>query len=128
MPTIEQKITFRGSPARLFDMYLDSKKHTAATGGNAKLSKKEGGKFFAWNCYIVGKNLTINPNKLIVQTWRGSNWKKSDLDSILILKFTKVKSGGQVHMVHANVPDKYYKDIKKGWNTHYWNPWKKYLR
>jgi hypothetical protein len=30
-------------------------------------------------------------------------------------------------MVHANIPKRYVKGIKSGWNDFYWKPWKVYL-
>ena len=38
---------------------------------------------------LSGKNLLIVPNRLIVQSSRGTHWKKSDPDSILVLEFSK---------------------------------------
>jgi hypothetical protein len=50
MTSIQQSITFAGAtPEALFDLYLDSKKHTAATGGVAVLGKKVGDRFTAWD-------------------------------------------------------------------------------
>ena len=32
-----------------------------------------------------------------------------------------------LEMVHANVPVMHSEGIRKGWYTHYWNPWKLYI-
>jgi activator of HSP90 ATPase len=63
-----------------------------------------------------------------VQSWRASNWRKRDLDSILVLVFSKVRGGSRVAMVHMNVPDAHAASINRGWNEYYWKPWKAYLR
>ena len=78
---IQQSVRFKASPATLFEMYLDSKEHSAATGGKANLSRKVGGAFTAWNKMLRGRNLAIIPNRMIVQTWRSVNFKPSDPDS-----------------------------------------------
>ena len=78
--------------------------------------------------HITGTFLSLVPGKLIVQTWRGSDWKRSDLDSVLILAFSRRQRGARLAMVHANVPDAHARSITKGWHTYYWQPWKKYLR
>ncbi len=68
---------------------------------------------------------------MIVQTWRGSNWKRSDTDSVLILSFQRVRGGSRLVMVHANVPDANAKSIGSrtgGWHGHYWRAWWAYLR
>ena len=66
---------------------MNSAKHTAATGMPAKISPKVGGKWSAFGGMILGKNLVLIPNRMIVQTWRSSEWKKADPDSILIVTF-----------------------------------------
>jgi activator of HSP90 ATPase len=125
--TIQQSVRFAASPATLFEMYLDSTKHSAATGGKATLSRKVGSAFTAWNKMLRGRNLMIVPNRLIVQSWRSVNFKPGDADSILILEFSKAPGGGQVDLVHVNVPPQDHKGVTRGWPNYYWKPWKRYL-
>ena len=124
---IEQTVQFNATPQELFEMYLDSKKHTDATGGRARMSRKVGGKFTAWNEMLHGRNLMIVPNRMIVQSWRSINFKKSDPDSILILFFGKTAKGGEVELTHVNVPPHDHQGVTTGWRKYYWEPWKKYL-
>jgi activator of HSP90 ATPase len=124
---IQQSVKFKASPETLFGMYLDSKKHSAATGAPAKVSRKTGVKFTAWGNQLSGRNLLIVPNRMIVQAWRANHWKQSDPDSILVLRFSKVAGGGQVDIVHANVPEYDHRGVSEGWPTYYWKPWKQYL-
>ena len=126
--TIQQRVTFRASPDKLFDIYLSSRKHTAATGAKAVMSRKVGGKFTAHGEHLKGRNVAIVPKRLIVQAWRAANWKKSDLDSVLVLAFSKAPGGGRVSMTHVNVPDANAASITRGWRDYYWKPWKAYLR
>jgi hypothetical protein len=79
--TIQQRVTFRASPDKLFDIYLSSRKHTAATGAKAVMSRKVGGKFTAHGEHLKGRNVAIVPKRLIVQAWRATNWKKGDLET-----------------------------------------------
>jgi activator of HSP90 ATPase len=128
MKTLIQKIKFKAAPKTLFEMYMDSKKHSLATGGKAVMSRKAGGSYSAHGGYIKGKNLMIVPNEMIVQTWRGSDWKKNDMDSTFILAFEKEGSGTLVTMVHANLPDRHAGHLNQGWKDHYWKPWRAYLK
>ena len=125
--TIQQSVRLPASPNELFETYLDSKKHSAATGGKARMSGKPGGTFTAWNGQLRGRNLLIVPNRLIVQAWRATHWKTGDPDSILILRFSKAPGGGQIDLVHVNVPAYDHKGVRMGWPKYYWEPWKKYL-
>jgi uncharacterized protein YndB with AHSA1/START domain len=127
--TIEQTVTFRTTPERLYRLYLSSRQHAAACGGwgKATIQARVGGRM-AMAPHITGKFLSLVPGKLIVQTWRGSDWKRSELESVLILAFSRRRGACRLVMVHANVPDAHARSITKGWFTYYWRPWKKYLR
>jgi activator of HSP90 ATPase len=98
---IQQSVKFKASPEELFTTYLDPKKHSAATGAPAIMSRKTGGRFKAWGHALSGRNLVIVPNRMIVQAWRANHWKSSDPDSILVLRFSKAPGGGQVELVHT---------------------------
>lgn len=124
--TIQQKVTFKAKAAKLYNLYADGKLHSAATGQKASVGSV-GKKFSAFGGMITGKILHTVKNKSIVQTWRSKGWKKDVPDSILILTFEESKAGGQVSMVHANVPDNDAKDVTAGWKNFYWDPWRKYL-
>jgi activator of HSP90 ATPase len=124
---IRQSVRFPVSPKELFETYLDSKKHSAATGGRARMSRRVGGTFTAWNNQLRGRNLLIVPSRLIVQSWRAFHWKAADPDSILVLEFREVPGGTQIDLVHVNVPLYDHKGVTQGWPKYYWKPWKKYF-
>jgi activator of HSP90 ATPase len=99
-PVIEQSVSFSATPAKLYELFMDSAKHTAATGMPAKVSRKVGGKWSAFGGMLLGKNLALIPNRMIVQAWRSSEWKKADPDSILVVTFERSANGGAtVHLV-----------------------------
>lgn len=58
---VHQSVLFRARPEDLFDIYLDSKKHSASTGAPARMSRKVGGTFTAWGGQLRGRNLLIIP-------------------------------------------------------------------
>ena len=124
---IQQSVRFPVPPEALFEMFMDSKKHSAATGAPARISRRAGGKFTAFGGQLHGKNLAVVPNKMIVQSWRGP-WRAQDLDSILVITFEKVAGGTQVNLVHSNVPEHDHKGVSEGWPKYYWEPWKAYLK
>lgn len=127
--TICQTVVFKNTtPEELYNIYLDPQKHSKAIGGGAvKISSKAGSRFSSWDGYISGKTLELIKGKMIVQSWRPSDYKSAELDSTLILWFEKRGKDAVINMVHANVPDRQYHALKKGWNDFYWKPWKKYL-
>ena len=125
--TILQSVKFNATPGELFELYLDAKKHSAATGAPVKISRKVGGAFNAFGGAISGRNLLIIPGTMIVQAWRSTHFKPSDPDSILVLCFSKASGGSRVDLVHVNVPQQDHKGVTQGWQKYYWKPWKKYL-
>ncbi len=127
MPAIQQRVEFNVPPARLFNLYLDSKQHSAATRARAVVRRRVGGAFSAFDGTLTGKILAIVPNRMIVQSWRAKQWKKTDLDSILVLTFSKTKQGARIDLVHADVPEHDHDGVSQGWEKYYWTPWRAYL-
>jgi len=125
---IVQSVTFKASPQELFEMFTDSKKHSAATGAKASVSAKPGAKWRAFDGMILGRNLMVVPGHMIVQAWRASHWKDSDLDSILVMNFSEAPGGGRIDLVHVGVPQHDHKGVTQGWPSYYWEPWKAYLK
>jgi uncharacterized protein YndB with AHSA1/START domain len=126
--TIVQKVVFKNTtPKDLYDLYMNAKKHTAATAAPAQITNKEGAAFSAHDGYITGQNLKLVKDQLIVQSWRGMDWNKKDPDSTFMIHLEPKGRNVIVHVVHSNVPDKHAGDIDKGWHTHYWQPWRQYL-
>lgn len=126
--TIEHVLTFPIAPRELYEHYMDSKKHSAMTGSKAIVGRKVGGRFSAFDGYCFGKNLALVPGRLIVQTWRSTDWRAGDLDSILMMEISKAPGGCRLHLVHANLPDREAPGIRKGWLEHYWTPLRALLK
>jgi activator of HSP90 ATPase len=127
--TISQKVVIpSASPEEVYDVLMDSEKHTAVTGSAASIDPKVGGKFTAWDGYIFGKNLELERGKKIVQEWMTTEWPESYSPSLLKLTFTKVKDGTEITVVHSNVPADDAAAYDKGWYEFYWDPMKLYFK
>jgi len=126
--TIVQKVVFKNTtPKALYELYMNAKKHSAATGVPAQITNKEGAPFSAHAGYITGQNLKLVKDQLIVQSWRGTDWNKKEGDSTFMIHLEPKGKNVILHAVHANIPDKEAEGIDKGWHTFYWEPWKQYL-
>lgn len=121
--TIRQSATFKTSPAEVYEMLMDSRKHSKFTGGKASISRKEGGSFSAYDGYCSGKNIELIPDKKIVQSWRASEWEEGHF-SKATFSLSKTKTGTKLSFTQSGVPVKHYNAIKNGWIEHYWNPMK----
>jgi activator of HSP90 ATPase len=124
--TIRQSVTFKASPKTIYEMLMDSRKHAAFTGSKARISRKVGGKFTAYDDYISGTNLELVPNKKIVQSWRGNDWPEGHF-SQATFAFKAVKGGTRLTFIQTGVPAEQYEGIKKGWIEFYWEPMKAVL-
>lgn len=75
MGTIRQSATIPGvTPRELYDAFLGSRRHSAMTGGAAKMSARAGGRWSAWDGSLTGTNIELVPGKRIVQAWRGGDF------------------------------------------------------
>jgi activator of HSP90 ATPase len=116
------------SPSRLYQMYLDPKVHAAFTGAPVKISARVGAAFEAFGGALSGKILQLVPNRLIVQSWRSTQFAKRDLDSTLVLSFWSDPGGARIELTHINVADSDFAGVSEGWWKYYWNPWRAYLQ
>ncbi len=124
--TVKQTVTIKADPHEVYEALMDEKKHSAFTGGDAIVSRKVGGKFSAWGGDIEGKNLELEPDKKIVQSWRNSDWEEG-VFSTATFSLVGVDKGTRLTFIQTGVPDEHFEDIKQGWKDYYWTPMKEYL-
>ena len=116
-------------PASLEQVYaawLDSDEHSAMTGSPARVSAKVGDKFDAWDGYISGKNLELEPSSRILQLWRTSEFEDSDKDSKLEVLFESAEYGTRVRILHTQLPE-HGMQYLQGWKDSYFTPMKAYF-
>ena len=98
------------------------------TSSPARVSGKVGGKFTAWDGYISGRTLELEPDQRIVQAWRTSEFAAEAPDSRLEVLLAKVKGGTRVTFIHTNLPDGQSASYKLGWKDFYFKPMKSYFK
>jgi activator of HSP90 ATPase len=125
---IRQSVVLPAPAEELFEMYLDPQSHQAITGARVKIGKRPGSLFSAFDGALSGKMLAIESGTLIVQSWRSSEFRRSDSDSTLVLLFRPEKAQGRINLVHLDVPDHDYDGVTKGWQKYYWAPWRRLLK
>jgi activator of HSP90 ATPase len=124
--TIRQTATFKVSPHEVYELLMDSKKQAELEGGEAKISRKVGGKFTISSGDIEGTNLELVPDKKIVQSWRYSDWPEGHY-STATFSLEETAKGTRLTFTQTGVPDDKYEDIKQGWKDYYWAPMKDML-
>ena len=93
------------------------------TGYPAVMDENIGTEFSLWEGNIVGKNLEIEKNKKIVQQWYFGDQSE---ESIVTIKLFPDKKGTQVELIHKNIPDEDFENIKEGWNEYYFGAIKEF--
>ena len=110
-------------PDDLWEMWLHGESHAAMTGSPASGEPVVGSEFSAWDGYISGENVVLEPTTLIVQSWRTTHFAEDDEDSRLELRFSESDDGGSVlHLSHTNLPEGSGDDYLEGWQRHYFEP------
>lgn len=116
------------TPQRIYNAWLDSKEHSAFTGGNAVVDPRVGGEFSAWDRQIWGKTIELEPYRRIVQTWRTSEFPPDSPDSRLEVLLAEANGGTRVTLVHTNIPDGQGEEYRQGWKEYYFKPMKLYFK
>ena len=114
-------------PERLYRAWLSSRGHTAMTGGKAKASARVGARYTAWDGYIRGKNLKLKRPKLIVQSWRNTEFAKGAQDHKIEVRLAKAGSGTKMTFIHSGLTPAGVRRYRKGWRDYYFVPMKKYF-
>ena len=112
---------FPTTPQAIYQAWLDSEGHTQMTGSPAQASAQVGGSFSAWDGYIFGRNLELEPGRRIVQAWRTSEFQPSDPDSRLEVILEPHGKGTRLTIHHSNLPADGMQ-YKQGWVESYFEP------
>jgi|SRR5712671_380763 len=132
--TIHQELDFRSTPEQLYEALLDAKRFSefSAQSGefsamSAKIDRAAGGAFSLFDGHIIGRNVELIPNQRIVQAWRVVDWPPG-VYSIVRFEITAGKSGTHLIFDHTAFPAKLRDHLAAGWQSHYWDQLRKYLR
>jgi len=97
------------------------------TGSAAKVTGKVGGKFTAWDGYIFGRTLELEPDRRIVQAWRTSEFPDNAPNSRLEVLLVETKTGTRVTLIHTEIPKGQADSYKQGWEDFYFKQMKEYF-
>lgn len=118
--TIKQKVKFRLSPMRIYNMLTDSTHHSELTGQKAVISGEVGGKFSTRGGRVSGINVDLLPGKRIVQAWRSKDFPEG-IFSMATFQLTETKDGGtELILTHRGVPKQLISTVEKEWRAFYW--------
>ncbi len=115
------------TPQAVYDAWMSSTGHTAMTGSPAVVDPQVGGAFEAWDGYIVGRTLALEPGRRIVQSWRTSEFSEDEEDSQIEVVLEPVEKGTRITIRHTDVPDGHLSYERDGWEERYFDPMRRYF-
>jgi activator of HSP90 ATPase len=124
---IRDSVTLPAPAEVLYESYLDPLRHAEITGAPVTIGAQSGSPFSAFGGALSGTMLVAIPSRLIVQSWRSTNFNPGDPDSTLILNFIPEGRSGRIDLIHLDVPEVDFQGVIEGWEKFYWTPWRKYL-
>jgi uncharacterized protein YndB with AHSA1/START domain len=98
------------TPKVVYDAWMSSTGHTAMTGSPAIVDPHIGGAFEAWDGYIVGRTLSLEPGHRIVE-----------------VVLDPIEEGTRITIRHTEVPDGHLSYELDVWQEHYFDPMRKYF-
>jgi len=113
-------------PQEIYSAWLSSKGHSGMTGSPASISSKVGDEFDAWDGYIHGKNLELEPGKRIVESWRTSEFSKNEPDSRIEITLEPLGDQTKLTLRHTGLPS-HGGQYEQGWVESYFAPMQEYF-
>ena len=111
------------TPEQLYDAWLSSHGHTAMTGGApATTEPRVGARHTAWNGYISGEHIELEPPRRILQTWRTTEFPESAPDSLVEIVLLRDAGGTRLTLIQNGIPDGEGEKYHLGWQEHYFAP------
>lgn len=111
----------------VFEALTDPEKHSAFTGAEATGEPVEGGVFTAWDGYIEGRYLEIEPPTRILQEWITSEWPAGSPVSLVEFRLVSAGDSTELTLIHSEVPASQAGSYKQGWVDYYWKPLRAYF-
>ena len=120
-------VTINAKPETIYKAWLTTEGHSAITGSPAKVDGTVNGDFTAWDGYIWGMFLELEPNHRILQAWRTGEFPSEAEDSIVEILLENEKGKTKLTLNHSNMPEGQADSYKSGWDDFYFKPMKQYF-
>jgi activator of HSP90 ATPase len=122
----EVSTIINAEPKVVYKAWLSSKEHSEFTGSKAKIDPKKGGAFTAWDGYISGTTLELEPFTRIKQAWRTTEFPEKSKDSIIEVLLEPAEQGTKLTLKHSNIPKGQSEEYRQGWVDYYFTPMAEY--
>jgi activator of HSP90 ATPase len=125
MQTIKQRHYINATTEEIFTAITNPVTIELWSGYPAHMEAKENTEFSIFDGDIYGRNISIIPNKQLIQEWYfGDN----PVESIVTITLNSRNKGTCVTLEHINVPDEVMKEFEEGWRKYYWGAIKEFFK
>jgi activator of HSP90 ATPase len=123
---LKQSVTINADPHEVYEALVDPKKHARFTGASAKLQRKAGGRFTAYDESLEGVVVELVPDQRVTLAWRSTEWPEGHY-SIAQFEVKKSPKGTRLDFTQTGIPESDFEGIRDGWKQYYWQPLKSYF-
>src|SRR5512143_1622161 len=103
--SFELSIVLPATAEQIYSAWLTSEGHSEMTGSAARVDGKVGGKFSAWDGYISGRTLELEPSRRILQAWRTTEFPEGAPDSRLEVLLLPAEGRTKLTLIHTDIPE-----------------------
>lgn len=122
MKSLKQNYEINGKIEKVWQALVNPEIIAKWGGGPAEMSGTQGFKFKLWAGDVYGENIKVIPTKKLKQEWYGGKWESP---SFVTFKLSEKGGKTKVELIHTNIPDNEFENIKSGWKEYYMLPLKK---
>jgi uncharacterized protein YndB with AHSA1/START domain len=109
-------------PQVVYEAWLSSEGHAKMTGAPANIEAHVGGKHSAWEGYISGETLELDPGKRIVQSWHAADFPEGEGPSRIVVRVEPEGDGTRLTIDHTEIPGGMADGFSEGWQKFYVGP------
>ncbi|MDA3929857.1 MAG: SRPBCC domain-containing protein, partial [Prolixibacteraceae bacterium] len=116
MQSIKKYYKLQASAADVYNAITNPLMIEIWTGEPVVFQAVEDTEFSLWDGSITGRNVELEPDKLIQQIWYFD-----EIESIVTIKLHPEKDYTNVELRHENIPDEAHVNIADGWDEDYFD-------
>jgi uncharacterized protein YndB with AHSA1/START domain len=124
----ELTVHFATTPEAIYRAWISAELHADFTQAAATSDPVAGGGFTAWDGYILGTHLELQPFERIVQHWRTGEFPEGAPDSRVEITLQAREGGTLLTLRHTEIPHGEGDRYKQGWVDFYFEPLGEWLQ
>jgi uncharacterized protein YndB with AHSA1/START domain len=127
MERLRLAATINASPDDVYETWLSGDGHAKMTGSPATSVERQGGAFTAWDGYIAGTHVELDPGRRLVQAWRTTEFPDKAPDSMLEIRLARAGKATRITLLQSGIPDGQSDMYSEGWQKFYFDPMTAYF-